>query len=59
MLTNLRLRFVEKNTNLNYYVIKINLPTNNKHHISYSNLGVQQKWYSKVRDVVNGNPCCI
>jgi len=59
MLTNLRLRFIEKNTNLNYYVLKINLPTNNQYHISYSNLGVQPKWYSKVRDVVNGNPCCI
>jgi hypothetical protein len=58
MLTNLRKRFIDNNNDINYYIIKINLPTNCDDIISFTNIGCD-KWYSKVRDIVNGNPCCI
>jgi len=59
LLTNLRLRIVKANQNINYYILKISLPTNYKHNISYSSLKVGATLYSKVRMLVDGSPCCL
>lgn len=59
LLTNLRLRFIKANQNINYYILKISLPTNYKHNISYSSLKVGATLYSKVRMLVDGIPCCL
>ena len=57
MLSNLRKRFIENN-DINYYLIKITMPTNYKDHIQFTNIG-NRRIYSKVRDIVDGNPCCV
>ncbi len=59
ILTNLRKRFIDNTEGLNYYVIKITLPTNYKNPIKFTNLGAASKWIFKVRDVIGGNPCCM
>ena len=59
ILTNLRKRFIDKTKGINYYVIKITLPTNNKFPVKFTNLDSSPKWYQKIRDVVGGNPCCL
>jgi hypothetical protein len=58
-LTNLRLRFIKANSGINYYYLKISLPTNHKHNISYSSLKAGATLYSKVRMLVDGSPCCL
>jgi hypothetical protein len=57
ILTNLRKKFIDNNSDLNYYLIKIKIPTNNEHVISFSNLN--SKWYTRTRDLVDGIACCI
>ena len=57
MLTNLRKKFIDNNPELNYYLIKIKIPTNNPELISFSNLN--SKWYTRTRDLVDGIACCI
>jgi len=59
ILTNLRKRFIINNSDLNYYLIKIIIPTNNEHEISFSNLGSNTRWYTRTRYLVDGIPCCI
>ena len=59
LLTNLRLRFIKANQNINYYILKISLPTNYKHNISYSSLKIGGILYSKVRMLIDGSPCCL
>ena len=56
-LTNLRKRFIQNNANIKYYLFKINIPVNYKENISYCNEG-SSRMISKIRDVVNGKPCC-
>lgn len=58
MLTNMRKRYIENNDNMNYYIIKCSIPTDNDDDIGFSNLGGDKVIY-KVRDVIDGNPCCI
>jgi hypothetical protein len=57
ILTNLRKKFIDNNSDLNYYLIKIKIPTNNEHIISFSNLN--SKWYIRTRDLIHGVACCI
>jgi hypothetical protein len=57
ILTNLRKKFIDNNEDLNYYLIKIKIPTNNPHLISFSNLN--SKWYTRTRDLIHGIACCI
>jgi len=57
-LTNLRKRFIQYNKDIKYYIIKINIPINYKENISYCNVG-NKRWIIKIRDVINGRPCCI
>jgi hypothetical protein len=59
LLTNLRKRFLENNDNINYYILKINIPTYHTDIINYTKLGSRQKWQSRTRDVQFGTPCCI
>lgn len=59
LLTNLRLKFIKANSDINYYCLKISLPTNHKHNISYSSLKAGATLYSKVRMLVDGSPCCL
>ena len=56
LLHNLRLRFINVNPLINYYVIKINFPTNiGKTY--YKN--ITGKWQQRQRDIINGEPGCI
>jgi len=57
ILTNLRKKFIDNNSDLNYYIIKIKIPTNNSDLIRFSNLN--SKWYTRTRDLVDGVACCI
>jgi len=57
MLTNLRKKFIDNNSDLNYYLIKIKIPTNNPELISFSNLN--SKWYTRTRELIDGIACCI
>jgi hypothetical protein len=57
ILTNLRKKFIDNNLDVNYYLIKIKIPTNNEHIISFSNLN--SKWYTRTRDLIHGVACCI
>jgi hypothetical protein len=57
MLSCLRKRLIENN-NINYYLIKITMPTNYKDHIQFTNIG-NRRIYSKIRDIIDGNPCCV
>jgi hypothetical protein len=59
LLTNLRLRFIKNNKDINYYCLKIKLPTNYKSNISFSTLKAGDVLHSKVRTVIDGYPCCI
>ena len=56
-LTNLRKRFIENN-NINYYIIKISIPTNSNEIIGFTNIGSSKVIY-KTRHVIDGIPCCI
>jgi len=57
ILTNLRKKFIDNNPDLNYYLIKIKIPTNNSNIISFSNLN--SKWYTRTRELIDGVACCI
>jgi hypothetical protein len=59
ILTNLRKRLIENTHGLNYYVIKVIIPTNYINTIRFTNLGSSPKWMTKVREVIGGNPCCM
>lgn len=59
LLTNLRKRLCDNNENINYYMIKITIPTNYKEQIKFTNLSGVSKWIYKIRDVIDGNPCCL
>jgi hypothetical protein len=56
-LTNLRKRFIDNN-NMNYYIIKISIPTNSSELIGFTNIGSNKVIY-KIRHVIDGIPCCI
>jgi hypothetical protein len=57
-LTNLRKRFIQTNVDMKYYLLKINIPVNYKENISFCNAG-NTRLITKIRDVINGKPCCI
>jgi len=59
ILTNMRKRFINNNPDLKYYLLKIKIPTNNEHEISFSNLGSNTRWYTRTRQLIDGIPCCI
>jgi hypothetical protein len=55
LLTNLRYRFCVNLPDINYYVIKIKLPTNISNNIYYK---VADSWIKKTRSIVCGTPGC-
>lgn len=57
-LTNLRKRFIDSNKDIKYYMLKINIPVNYKENISYCN-AANTRLITKIREVINGKPCCI
>ncbi len=56
LLTNLRYRFCQNFEEINYYMIKISLPTNISNNIYYK---VADNWIKKTRTIVSGAPGCI
>lgn len=55
-LSNLRLRFLNNNTTLNYYLIKISLPTNLSQYVYFK---MNDAWITRTRALINGAPGCI
>jgi len=57
-LTNLRKRFITSSKDMKYYILKINIPVNYKENISFCNAS-NTRIITKVREVIDGRPCCI
>ncbi len=57
MLNNLRYRFCKNNKNINYYLIKITLPTKNIGNVYFKNFD-SDNWIMRTRAIVNGAPGC-
>jgi hypothetical protein len=58
LLTNLRYRFCSHYKDINYYVIKLSLPTNFNGQVYYKTIE-SDNWYFRTRAYVNGGPGCV
>ena len=58
LLSNLRYKFIEKNENINYFLIKINFPTRFPKKIYFRN-NDYDSWNIRTRTTVNGEPGCL
>jgi len=57
LLSNLRYKFCNNNKNLNYYLIKIKIPTKVSEHI-YFKTNESDSWLQRTRAIINGSPGC-
>jgi hypothetical protein len=58
LLSNLRYRFCQNFKDINYYVIKMYLPTNFNGQVYYKTIE-SDNWYYRTRAYVNGGPGCV
>jgi hypothetical protein len=58
LLSNLRFKFIERNKDIDYYLIKINFPTKFPKKIYFRN-NEFDNWNTRIRTIVNGAPGCI
>ncbi len=58
LLSSLRYKFISKNDNIDYYLVKINFPTKFPRKIYFRN-NEYDNWNFRIRAIVNGDPGCI
>lgn len=58
-LAKLRYKITTHNPSVKYYVLKFTIPSNLNYDVFYTNLNSEQRWFKKIRGLINGNPGCI
>lgn len=59
LLSGLRYKFIERNKDIDYYLIKIIFPTKFPKKIYFRNNEYKNNWSTRIRTIVNGDPGCI
>jgi hypothetical protein len=57
-LAKLRYKIIMNNPSVKYYVLKFTIPSNLQYDIFYTNMNSSQRWFKKIRGIINGIPGC-